>query len=382
MIIAHLADLHLGKNVNGFNMIEDQKYILKEIMDILKQEEVQAVVIAGDVYDRSVPSTEASVLLDHFLSSLQEEGYEVFMTSGNHDSGERLAYASSLLDQMHIHVVGTWSGKLLHWDLKDAYGTIRFHLMPFIRPVDVNRYVIDEKDKVKSWNEALRKALETAELSEDRNVILSHQFVTGSLMDKDGSEEFSVGGVDQVDGHLYDAFDYVALGHIHRPQKLLRETMRYAGTPLPYSFSEAGQMKSVPVIDLKEKGNVSVHLCPLTPMHAMREIHGTYQEIMDHRGEDEHTDDYMHITLNDEEDVVNAIQTLRIVYPNIMKLDYDNTRTRAVERNDVIGETEKQDPLEIFEKFYEMRNGRKMSEEQIRISADLMAEIRNGKEKE
>lgn len=382
MILAHLADLHLGKNVNGFSMIEDQKYILKEIMKILKQEHVQAVLIAGDVYDRSVPSTEASVLLDHFLSSLEEEGYEVFMTSGNHDSGERLAYASSLLDRMHIHVVGTWNGKLAYTDLKDDYGTIRFHLLPFIRPVDVNRYVENEKDKAKSYNEALGKALSAAELSEDRNVILSHQFVTGSVLDRDGSEEFSVGGIDQVDGHLYDAFDYVALGHIHRPQKLLRQTMRYAGTPLAYSFSEAGQTKSIPIIDMKEKGNVSIHLHPLVPMHAMREIHGTYQEIMDHREEDENTDDYMHITLNDEEDVVNAIQRLRIVYPNIMKLDYDNTRTRSVDRNDVLVQTEKQDPLEIFEKFYEMRNGKKMSEEQIRISADLMEEIRNGKEKQ
>ena len=374
MIFAHLADLHLGKIVNGYSMIEDQKYILKEIMEILRKEKVDAVVIAGDVYDRTVPSVEAMVLLEDFLSAMQKEGYEIFMIAGNHDSGQRLAYGSSFLDHMHVHVVGNYEGTLPFHDMKDSYGTVRFHLLPFIRPTDVNRY--RDREKVKTYNEALQAVLSSASLCDDRNVMISHQFVTGSVVDDNGSEEISVGGIDQVDGHLYDAFDYVALGHIHRPQKLLKETMRYAGTPLKYSFSESSQTKSIPVVELKEKGNTQIHLIPLKPLHEMREIHGTFEEIM----KEEPSDDYMHVTLNDEEDVTDAIARLRTVFPDIMKLDYDNTRTRFLETDDPLEQIEQQDPLEVFEKFYAMRNGRDMSAEQKKISAELMDEIRHGKE--
>lgn len=378
MIIAHLADLHLGKTVNGYSMIEDQKYILHEIMEILRQEKVNAVVIAGDVYDRTVPGVEAMVLLEQFLSGLQKEGYEVFMIAGNHDSGERLAYGASFLNHMHIHIVGNYTGKIPYHDMKDAYGTVRFHLLPFIHPADVNRYLDDKK--VRTYEEALEKALSTVSMGGDRNVILSHQFVSGSQVDENGSEEISVGGIDQVDGHLYDGFDYVALGHIHRPQNLLRETMRYAGTPLKYSFSEADQTKSVPIVTLKEKGNVSVHLVPLKPLHEMREVHGYFDAIVKERPADDTKNDYMHITLNDEEDVTDAVQTLRNIYPHIMKLDYDNIRTRSMNETTPVAKIEHQDPVKVFEQFYEMRNGKKMSDEQKKITVELIDEVMHGKE--
>lgn len=377
MIIAHLADLHLGKTVNGYTMIEDQRYILDEILKICRREKVNAVVIAGDVYDRTVPSVEAMRLLDSFLLSMQKEGYEVFMIAGNHDSGERLSYGASFLDHMHIHITGTYEGTVPFYDMKDAYGTVRFHLLPFIRPADVNRYL--EKNKVRTYDEALKKAVSSINKSEDRNVMLSHQFVIGSQVDENGSEEISVGGIDQVDSHVYDGFDYVALGHIHRPQKLQRETMRYAGSPLKYSFSESSQTKSVPIVEMKEKGNVQVRLVPLKPLHEMREIHGYFKDIISERSSEDSRNDYMHITLNDEEDVTDAVQTLRTICPLLMKLDYDNTRTRSMDETVSVEKIERQDPVQVFEQFYKMRNGKEMSEDQKKITMDLMDDIWKGK---
>ncbi len=373
MKFAHLADLHLGKTVNGFSMIEDQKYILKQILHILEDKHVDAVLIAGDIYDRSIPSAEAMQLLNAFLTELNKRNYEVYIIAGNHDSAERLTYGSDIFNQMHIHIEGSWNGSLAYYDYHDAYGIVRVHLLPYIRPSDINRY---SEEKADSYNKAIEEAIETADLSEDRNIILTHQFVSGTVLDEDGSEELNIGGLDAVDGHLYDAFDYVAMGHIHRPQKLLRETMRYSGTPLPYSFAECRYHKSMPVITMEEKGNVSgIELCSLKPLHGMREIHGYFNDIIHNSREDEHTDDYMHITLNDENDVTDALPQLREIYPNLMKLDYDNTRTRNQKDLRALKKMEKQNPVDIFSDFYTLSNGAEMSDEQKKIIQDLITSV-------
>lgn len=373
MKFAHLADLHLGKTVNGFSMIEDQKYILNQILQILDERHVDAVVIAGDVYDRSVPSIEAVNLLNTFLSELNKRKYEVYIIAGNHDSSQRLSYGSDLFHQMHIHIEGSWSGYLAYHDFKDKYGIVRVHLLPYLRPSDINRY---SEEKADSYNKAIEAAIQTADLSKDRNIILTHQFVSGTVLDTDGSEELNIGGLDAVDGHLYDSFDYVAMGHIHRPQKLLRENMRYSGTPLPYSFAECRYQKSMPVITMEEKGTEpDIELCPLKPLHGMREIHGYFDDILHNSKDDTHTEDYMHITLNDENDVTDALPQLRDIYPNLMKLDYDNTRTRNQNDLRILKKMEKQNPMDIFSTFYKDSNGTEMSEEQKKIIQDLITSV-------
>lgn len=372
MKTAHLADLHLGKTVNGFSMIDEQKHIIDEILEIVRKEHVEAVMIAGDVYDRNIPSIEAANLLDVFLSELVKQKIEVFLIAGNHDSGDRLNFGSSLFESMHVHIVGTYKGTVPFYRLQDEYGTIVFHLLPFLRPINVNRYIEEEMEKAGDYTQAVQKALQNDTVDTDqRNVILSHQFVTGVQVDENGSEELTVGGLDQVSGSVYDAYDYVCLGHIHRPQNVLRDTMVYAGTPLKYSFSEADQVKSVPIVNFKEKGTIEIKRVPLHPLHEMKEVKGKYVEIM-HAS---HSEDYMHVTLTDEEDVPDAIRDLRQVYPNIMKLDYDNRRTQNAAAVTVNEEKMMQSPLEIFSTFYEERNHTPMSGAQKNCIKELIHEI-------
>ncbi|NLH64323.1 MAG: exonuclease SbcCD subunit D [Erysipelotrichaceae bacterium] len=372
MKIAHLADLHLGKSVNGFSMIEEQKHILQEILDIFKEQQIQTVCIAGDVYDRQIPSIEAVNLLNWFLEELNKESYEVFMIAGNHDNGDRLSFGSSIFDQMHIHIAGNFSGTVPAYEMEDEYGSIVFHLLPFVRPITVNRYIEDENEKAGDYTQAVQKALQRDTVDPGkRNVILSHQFVTGTQVDENGSEELTVGGLDQVAGSVYDAYDYVCLGHIHRPQKVCRETMLYSGTPLKYSFSECSQVKSVPIVTCKEKGRIEIAYVPLHPMHEMREISGTFHEIM----QAEKSEDYMHVTLRDEEDIPDAIRSLRQVFPNIMKLDYDNRRTQQAQHSEMAAEEMSHSPMEIFASFYQSRTTASLNEEQKKLMEDLIQEI-------
>lgn len=376
MKIAHLADLHLGKIVNGYSMIDDQKYILRQILEIFKKEAVDCVCIAGDVYDKTVPAIEAMELLDSFLYALNREKIEVFMIAGNHDSPQRLSFASDLLKDMHVHIVGTYDGHLNCVDLKDAYGFVHFYMLPYIRVSNVNRYIEAEEEKVHSYDSAVKYVIDHACVdTTERNVILSHQFVVGSVVDVNGSEELSLGGTDQVSGENYSVFDYVALGHIHRPQKLLRETMRYSGTPLKYSFSECRYEKSLVIVEMKEKGNISLKQIPLKPFHEMREIRGTFQEVAASHPDDDSMYDYMHITLLDETDVTDAIQTLRTIYPNIMKLDYDNQRTRAMLSDINDPKLPQKSMLEIFEDFYQQRCNKQLNEEGKKVIEECISSL-------
>lgn len=373
MKLIHLSDLHLGKRVNEFSMLQDQQYILTEILQIIDREKPDGVMIAGDVYDKSVPSAEAVALLDDFLVRLAKRDLQVFLISGNHDSPERMAFGGRLMAQSGVHLAPVYDGKVSPITLTDNYGPVNLYLLPFLKPAHVRRCFPERE--ILTYTDALAAAIEAMGVdTAQRNVLVTHQFVTGAA--RCDSEEISVGGTDNVDVSVFEPFDYVALGHIHGPQQVGRETVRYCGTPLKYSFSEAKHQKSVTVVELGEKGAVSVRTVPLTPMRDLAELRGTYEELT-FRGFYDGTSyprDYVHITLTDEEDIPDAVSKLRIIYPNLMKLDYDNKRTRA---GIVLegAEDQQRSPLELLEEFYEKQNGQPMGEEQRAFAKSLMERI-------
>ncbi|WP_419022580.1 exonuclease SbcCD subunit D [Emergencia sp.] len=374
MKFIHLSDLHLGKRVNEFSMIEDQQYILNQIVEIAAREKPNGVFIAGDVYDKSVPPTEAVQLFDDFLVRLAEQSLPVFIISGNHDSAERVAFGSRLMTESSIYLSPVYDGSVKSVTLEDKYGKIDIYLLPFLKPAHVRRFFPEEV--IDSYTDAMRVAIEHLNLNPDRrNVLITHQFVTGAVRSE--SEEISVGGADNVDASVFDAFDYVALGHLHKAQSVTRETIRYCGTPLKYSLSEASHEKSVTIVNLAAKGQVSVDTLPLVPLRDMHQIKGTYEEVTLKRfyeGTD-YQESYMHITLTDEEDILDVIGKLRAIYPNLMKLDFDN------ERNCANGETEGTDsvqqkfPIELFAELYEKQNNQPMSQVQECFLAELIETI-------
>lgn len=374
MKFLHLADLHLGKRVNGFSMLEDQAHILRQILAILDDEQPDGVLIAGDVYDKSVPSVEAVGLLDGFLTELRARGVPVLLISGNHDSPERLAFGGRVMDSCGIHISPVYDGALAPVTLQDAFGPVHVWLLPFVKPAHVRRWFPDAD--IESYTDAVAEAVAHMDIdTAARNVLVTHQFVTGGT--RSGSEELSVGGTDNVDSGVFAPFDYVALGHLHGAQHIGRETIRYAGSPLKYSFSEARQHKSVTVVTLGEKGDVQVRTVALTPLRELREIRGSYDELTA-RSFYEHTtyrSDYLHLILTDEQDVFDAISRLRTIYPYLMTLDYDNARTRAAGGMSVPAETERRTPLELFEALYQRQNHRSMSEVQRAYIAQLMEQI-------
>ena len=334
MKLIHLSDLHLGKRVNEYSMLEDQEYILKKVLAVIDEEQPDGVIIAGDVYDKSVPSAEAVQLFDEFLVSLARRKLEAFVISGNHDSPERIAFGSRIMDAGGIHMSPVYDGHIAPISLNDAYGPVDIYMLPFIKPAHVRRF--HEDQEIVSYTDAVACAI--ADMRPDlsrRNVLVTHQFVTGAARSE--SEEISVGGSDNVDAEVFKDFDYVALGHIHSPQNCGSERIRYCGTPLKYSFSEAGDHKSVTVVELAEKGSLKVRT-----------------------------------TLTDEEDVPDAIGKLRIIYHNLMKLDYDNRRTRAGVQVTGAEDVESRTPLELFAEFYELQNNQPMSEEQAAFMERLI----------
>lgn len=374
MKFLHLADLHLGKRVNGFSMLEDQAHILRQILAILDDEQPDGVLIAGDVYDKSVPSVEAVELLDSFLTELRARGVPVLLISGNHDSPERLAFGGRVMDSCGIHISPVYDGALAPVTLHDEFGPVHVWLLPFVKPAHVRRWFPDAD--IESYTDAVAEAVAHMDIdTAARNVLVTHQFVTGGT--RSGSEELSVGGTDNVDSGVFAPFDYVALGHLHGAQHIGRETIRYAGSPLKYSFSEARQHKSVTVVTLGEKGDVQVRTAALTPLRELREIRGSYDELTA-RSFYEHTtyrSDYLHLILTDEQDVFDAMSRLRTIYPYLMTLDYDNARTRAAGGMSVPAETERRTPLELFEALYTRQNHQPMSEVQREYIAQLMEQI-------
>ena len=380
MKFAHLSDLHIGKRVNGFSMLEDQAFVLKEILTILKEEKPDAVLIAGDVYDKTVPGAEAVSLFDGFITALSGVSKEIFIISGNHDSSERLAFGRQLMDPQGVHFSPVYEGSVKPFVLRDEFGEAYVYMLPFVKPQEIRRFF--PETEILSYTDAVRAC--TSEMQPDpsrRNVLLSHQFVTGAFRSE--SEEVSVGGIDNVDASVYAPFDYVALGHIHGPQEIKGregQILRYSGTPLKYSFSEKEQQKSVSIITLGEKkegrADISVKTVPLHFLHDMRTVRGSYEELMLRKNyEGTKTDDYLEVILTDEEDIPDVLNRLRLVYPNIMKLSYDNTRTRSSIDPDAAADPEETDPLKLFEAFYQEQNGKEMSEAQAELIREMILRV-------
>ncbi len=422
MRLMHLSDLHLGIKVYEFDLFEDQKYMLDNIIKIAIAKDVDGIMISGDVYDRPIPPAESVSLFDSFLTRLSDEGIKAYITSGNHDSQERLSFGSKLMNKSGIFFGGTFDGTVPRMDLEDEYGQVHLYMLPFLKPSIVRAHMADDtgssdnmrsvenktnsitednkstdnntgdinandiypdensdsdidskdaisarisKDDITSYQKAIDYVLSGLQIDESaRNIIMAHQFVTGAT--RSDSEEISVGGVDEISADSFDLFDYVALGHIHTPQIIGgNEHIRYCGTMLKYSFSECKKNKSVPIITLKEKGNIDIELADLIPQRDMREIKGTYLDLTAKKNyADTNTDDYIHVTLTDEDDVPDALGRLRSIYPNIMKLDYDNLRTRAVYNSEIPDEVEKKSPLDLFQEFYNLQNGRDLTLEE------------------
>lgn len=371
MKLIHLSDLHLGKRVNEYSMLDDQEYILKKIINIIDDEKPDGVIIAGDVYDKSIPSAEAVQLFDDFLVRLAERKLQVFVISGNHDSPERIAFGSRLMDVSGIHMSPVYDGNVSPISMTDEYGKVDVYMLPFLKPAHVRRFYEDED--INSYTDAMRCAISKMNIdSANRNVLVTHQFVTGAMRSE--SEEISVGGADNVDASVFEPFDYLALGHIHSPQNCGTEKIRYCGTPLKYSFSELNDHKSVTIVELGEKGSLSVRTTELIPQHDLVELKGTYADLTLKSFYENTTwqEDYTHLTLTDEEDVPDAIGKLRAVYHRLMKLDYDNKRTRMSMEINGATDVETKSPLEQFSDFYELQNNQPMTNEQSSYMKDLI----------
>lgn len=364
MKFLHLADLHLGKRICERSMLGEQEYILQQILDITAERQVRAVLIAGDVYDRPVPPPEAVALFDWFLTSLGQAGVACLMIPGNHDSDERLAFGAHLLSGAGVHFAPVFDGALRTVTLEDAACSVHFTLLPFLRPAQVRRYFPEVPPG--DYEAAIRAVLGTVDLQTDgRHVLLAHQFVTalGVAPERCDSELASVGTLDNVDVSAFDGFDYVALGHIHGPQRVGRDTVRYAGSPLKFSFSEVHHHKSVPLVTLGD--GVEIELLPLVPRHDMREKRGSLAEILT-PSVGERTDDFMHITLTDDA-VMDAMNRVRTVYPNTLRLDFDNALTALSGAPELTRETVERDPVSLFAEFYEAQNGEPMEDEMERV---------------
>lgn len=376
MKLVHLSDLHLGKRVNEVSMIEDQKVILSQIMDIVSTEHPDAVLIAGDVYDKSVPSAEAVTLFDAFLCGLSQQKIPVLIISGNHDSPERLAFGGRLMEGAGIYISPVYDGQVRSLTLSDRYGEVCFWMLPFLKPAHVRRFFPDSK--IDSYTDAIQTVIQSMDLDPNiRNVLLAHQFVSGATTCE--SEETSVGGLDNVDVSAFDGFDYVALGHLHGPQNVGSNRIRYCGTPLKYSFSESNHYKSVTVVELGQKGQLEVHTLPLHAAHDMRIIRGTFEEVTNKNNyASAGIDDYLHIILTDEDDVPEALGRLRVIYPNIMKLSYDNTRTRTDQIIDSAVDVQYKSPLELFEELFELQNNQPMNQIQRQFTQELIEAIQEG----
>ncbi|MBQ9984036.1 MAG: exonuclease SbcCD subunit D [Lachnospiraceae bacterium] len=401
MRFMHLADLHIGKRVNGFSMLEDQQYILEQVLAVLDEQEVDGVILAGDIYDKSVPAGEAVQVLDWFLTELSKRKKAVYMVSGNHDSGERLAFGAELMRNSGVHVASIYNGEVKPIVLEDAYGPLFVYLIPFVKPVHVRRalggtgfgdeaaenYVeagptegVGMKEaradlEIHTYQEAMEQVIAGLEIDlSKRNLLVAHQLVTGAS--RCDSEDVSVGGLDNINADTFDKFDYVALGHIHGPQSMTKETIRYAGTLLKYSFSECDHKKSITMVELKEKGTVIVETIPVKPLRDMRVMRGTYDELMarDYY-KNTNCEDYLKVVLNDEQEVPEALGKLRTVYPNVMVLSYDNERTRNSDTVRRLENVVRKHPLEYFGEFFECQNGVLMDEEQKAIMSDLVTEI-------
>jgi len=376
MKFLHLSDLHIGKVVNRYPMLAEQRHVFEQVIGYIKTEKPTAVIIAGDVYDRAIPSVEAVRLFDDFLTELAGEDVAVMIVSGNHDSPERMNYASRLLSDKKLFLCGSFDGKLNKLVLTDKYGEVNFWLLPFVKPLSVRGFFGDSD--IETYDVALAAILETADIDyASRNVLVSHQYYTkaGVTSVRSESELNPVGGLDAIDSRLIEQFDYVALGHLHGAQSVGATHIRYAGSPIKYSFSEWRQEKSLSLVTLNEKGNLDIATLPLTPIHDMREIKGEIDKLMsDEVSSLADKEDYLRVILTDEEEIIDPMGKLRSVYPNVMSLDFDNSR-KSIDLGMVVTSAEKIEklsPYDLFADFFLEAQGSTMSTEQTEIVRELL----------
>ena len=375
MKFIHLGDLHLGRYLGDFDLIDDQRYMLDQIIEIIRQKSVDAVLIAGDVYDKSVPSEAAMNLLDYFLRKLAENKVKTYMISGNHDSDDRLNYGSNLFQVNDIYISSVFDGTLRRYSLTDEYGSVNVYLLPFVKASQVRHFF--ENDKIETYEDAVRVIIDHTDIDvNERNVIVAHQFVAGIGQNPDmgGSEGMSVqnvGLVESIGYSTFDKFDYVALGHIHSPQSIGRKEVRYAGSMLKYSLKEAHNNKSVPIVTMGEKNQIDIELVPLKPKRDVIHIQGKLKEILK---SPEPAENYIYITLTDEELVNNVMNIVQGVYPYTIKIDYDNSHTRAIEQDSISGLIENKSFTDIIKDFYNQIYGYDISEEEMRIMREVAME--------
>lgn len=377
MKILHIGDLHIGKIVNDFSMIQDQEYILEQILTMIEEQKIEVLLIAGDVYDKTVPSEEAVRVLDSFLCRLSEKNIETFLISGNHDSDERLHFGSSLFEKNKIHIYAKYDGHLYKRECQDEFGKVNIYLLPFVKASQVKHFYPEEK--IESYEDAVRVVLSKTQIDRaERNILVAHQFVIGKgsepiLSGSEGAAVLHVGTIEKIGADCFKDFDYVALGHIHSPQQIGRETIRYAGSPLKYSFSEVNHSKSVPIVTLGDKKEVSVELAELKPLRDMRHLKGTMKQLLN----PEHIsaqDDYIYVTLTDEEPVNDAMSIFQQYYPNTMQIAYDNAHTRQMEHVDITKVTKERSYAELISDFYRMMYGCEMSGEELQLMKEVAKE--------
>ena len=358
MKLLHLSDLHLGKRLKEQSFIEDQQYILDEIIKIASDEKPEGVIIAGDIYDKSVPSAEAVGLFDRFLTQISEMGIKIYAVSGNHDSAERIAFGANLMKAGGVHFSPVYNGNIEKITETDQYGNLNIYLLPFIKPSEVREFFPDRE--ISDYTQAVEAALSHIEINPtERNIIVSHQFVTGAS--KSGSEEASVGGLDNVDSRVFEQFDYTALGHIHGSQNINGGKIRYCGTPLKYSFSEANHKKTVTVVDFFEKGSCEIREIPLVPLRDMRDIKGKFDFILENT---EKTNDYIRVILTDDNEVLNAAGRLRHLIPNLLELSFDSKSAPDFKAFEASENTIRTSPEEVFLEFYRSQKGKDVTDEE------------------
>ena len=377
MKLVHLSDLHLGKRVYEYSMLDDQRYILQEILEIIDREKPDGVLLAGDIYDKQMPSIEAVKLFDFFLEQLVQRGQKVFIIGGNHDSIDRISFASPLLQKSGVYIARAYDGKTEPIVLEDVYGSCNLYLLPFVKPVQVAQLFPEEE--IRDYTDAVGVAIRQMQMDySKRNILVMHQYVAGASRCE--SEQTSIGGLDDVNAKVLEGIDYVAMGHIHGSQKVGKETVRYCGTPLKYSFSEVHHQKSVTIVELREKGEVEIRTIPLTPLRDFYEIRGTYEELTArsyYEGKP-FWQGYLKVTLTDEEDVPEALGKLRAIYPYIMLMEYDNKRTRAASEIGVSEQIEEKSPRQLFDELFQSQNGGEMSREQGALVDTLIEQIWGG----
>ncbi len=365
MRFIHISDLHLGRRLYEYSLIEDQKHALRQVVEAVKAHKTDAVLIAGDIYDKSIPSTEAMELFDVFLGELRALGQQIFIISGNHDSAERVSFGAEIFKHSGIYISKVYDGQVTTVTVDDQYGQVDVHLIPFVKPAIVKRYHQD--DNITDYNSALEAVVSHIDMdTSKRNVCMVHQFITGAT--RSDSEEAFLGGLDNVDYEVFDDFDYVALGHIHKPQNMGRKYVRYSGSPLKYSVDEANQTKSMTLVELKEKGTIELETIPFIPLHDVRKLEGTYLELTARDNYiDTNTEDYVSVTLKDEEDVPDAFRRLRVIYPNILKLDYSNKRSAYRQSVSNVEQIKEKTCMEYVQELYQLQNNAEISAAQMKL---------------